>query len=445
MSLKASLISIFTILSLFFGLWASAIDLQEQKYKADNFTFVAKQTVQDGIKKFIFESELGEPVVQADVGQRVVVTIENQLQQSFTIDFHGIKLSDIAFEKDEANPFLINPNQTKSFVFTPSQQGTFWFHPTYDQHNLLDMGLYGAIVVNSPKIKIPADREFLFFVDDAYLNKTNQIVSEIQYPEKDVENFKRIYQFNWQDSIQIKTPKNSLLRMHLINTSRTQTFVLEAEKLTFLILGYDIGFLTQPHQAQKVMIPPGSRLDVLLFVDGDFNSYPLYNYTFDKKHRIGEIAVVGSITSREADYLSLKNSKLNLQFDSYDNKKPKRDYELQIKEKRGKRWIVWKSKWTKYPSGAKKFRLQKGEFYKLRIINKTSTLHPIQIVNQNLSLIFRGGFRTYKNWGYRDGFLLMPLEVVIVGFVAQADGEWMTNTSFSQFNSKNIGDLIQIK
>jgi FtsP/CotA-like multicopper oxidase with cupredoxin domain len=69
------------------------------------------------------------PLVDAKVGDTVIVHFKNSLPESATIHWHGVRVP-APMDGTQATQSEIPPGGTFEYAFTLRDAGLFWFHPT---------------------------------------------------------------------------------------------------------------------------------------------------------------------------------------------------------------------------------------------------------------------------------------------------------------------------
>ncbi|KZF23935.1 multicopper oxidase [Xylona heveae TC161] len=111
------------------------------------------------------------PPITADVGDRVLVNVNNQLgNQSTSLHFHGLYMNGTT-EMDGVvgvTQCSIAPGQSFLYNFTVDQPGTYWYH-SHERGQYPD-GLRGPLIVNDPKspFKDDYDEEVVLTFSDWY-------------------------------------------------------------------------------------------------------------------------------------------------------------------------------------------------------------------------------------------------------------------------------------
>jgi multicopper oxidase len=103
------------------------------------------------------------PVVRANIGDELAVTVSNRLDHPTSVHWHGVALRN---DMDGAAPATpnIGAGQTFTYRFSVPNAGTYWAHP----HTGLDadMGLYLPVIVDDPTERGHYDTEWIVVLDD---------------------------------------------------------------------------------------------------------------------------------------------------------------------------------------------------------------------------------------------------------------------------------------
>jgi FtsP/CotA-like multicopper oxidase with cupredoxin domain len=103
------------------------------------------------------------PVIRANVGDDVAVTLANRLPEPTSVHWHGIALRN---DMDGVTPASGNIPAGGDFTyrFSVPDPGTYWFHPHVGVQT--DYGLYGALIVDDPTATAAYDLEWIVMLDD---------------------------------------------------------------------------------------------------------------------------------------------------------------------------------------------------------------------------------------------------------------------------------------
>ena len=218
------------------------------------------------------------PLLEAHVGDRVIVHFENDLAEPTTIHWHGLRIS----SDMDGNPMIqppIPPGGTFTYDFTVPDAGTFWFHPHFLSIEQIERGLYGAIlVVGDKEPKFSAER--VFVLDDIRLDPDNQI-SKFETSGMDLMmgRFGNTLLVNGQTTaIAGVTPQRSVERWHLVNAAGARVMTVSVQGASWRVIASDGGLLPEPYTANTIDIAPGQRYDLEVIYDQAVPSVKLLNY-----------------------------------------------------------------------------------------------------------------------------------------------------------------------
>ena len=110
-----------------------------------------------------YNNQLPGPLIRADVGDEIAVTVDNGLDHASSVHWHGIALRN---DMDGASPATPNIESGSSFTyrFSSPYPGTYWAHP----HTGLDTdyGLYVPVIIDDPAEAGRYDAEWIVMLDD---------------------------------------------------------------------------------------------------------------------------------------------------------------------------------------------------------------------------------------------------------------------------------------
>jgi len=116
------------------------------------------------VSGFAYNEVNPAPTIRARRGSRVIIDVDNQLEAPTTIHWHGLH---VPFDMDGVvwMGAPIGAGETFRYEFVVSQQaGTYWYHPHFDTERQVDLGLYGAFVIEDP-VEPASDLDAVVFFD----------------------------------------------------------------------------------------------------------------------------------------------------------------------------------------------------------------------------------------------------------------------------------------
>ena len=213
-------------------------------------------------KVMAYNDRIPGPLLVARVGDRVIVHFQNDLPETTTIHWHGLRISS---EMDGSvmiqDPVPAGGSFTYDFVLPDA--GTYWFHPHAATIEQIDRGLYGAIVVTeSAPPKFTTER--VLVLDDIRLDAASQI-APYAYSGHDVMmgRLGNTLLINGQiEPVRGVAPLRSIERWRVISSSTARVFELSVEGAGWRVIASDGGLLPEPYAPGRLVVAPGQRFDL---------------------------------------------------------------------------------------------------------------------------------------------------------------------------------------
>jgi FtsP/CotA-like multicopper oxidase with cupredoxin domain len=111
------------------------------------FTLTAQMTTIDSQQAWTYNGVLPGPELRVQQGDRVQVTLQNNLPESTTIHWHGVHLPNAADGVAGLTQDAVQPGQSFTYDFVAQDAGTYWYHAHQDTESQLPKGLFGALIV----------------------------------------------------------------------------------------------------------------------------------------------------------------------------------------------------------------------------------------------------------------------------------------------------------
>src|SRR5437762_3042597 len=109
------------------------------------------------VEAWAYNDQVPGPQIRVKEGDRVRVTIKNELTESTAIHFHGLELPN----DQDGVPFItqppIKPGQSYSYEFTVPNAGSHMYHSHHNSATQVGLGLLGAFIVE-PKDPLPIEK-----------------------------------------------------------------------------------------------------------------------------------------------------------------------------------------------------------------------------------------------------------------------------------------------
>ncbi len=209
-----------------------------------------------------YNDVLPGPLLQARVGDRVIVHFTNELSEPTTIHWHGLRISD----QMDGSPMIqapVEPGQSFTYDFTVPDAGTFWYHTHAHQIEQLERGLYGAIVVH--EAELPAfSTERVFVADDIRLDTENQIAPfNASGPDIGMGRVGNTLLVNGAEApIAPPIARGAIERWRFISANNALSYGLRVTGADVRVIGTDGGLLPEPFTLDRVEVAAGQRYDL---------------------------------------------------------------------------------------------------------------------------------------------------------------------------------------
>jgi FtsP/CotA-like multicopper oxidase with cupredoxin domain len=208
---------------------------------------------------YAYNDMLPGPTINAIVGDTVRVTLVNELAEPTTIHWHGVH---VPFEMDGStwkyDP--VQPGDSYTYEFTATKSGTFWYHPHFNTASQVDLGLYGAFIVEAPtEPKVDKDMTLIF---DSWKEFAGSAAGAKHAPRQ--HEIVEQWLVNGKELPTFSVAGGTLLRLRLINASNSGYLDLRLPEI--LHIASDQGLLPSLQTPDTLLLGPGDRAEVIVRV-----------------------------------------------------------------------------------------------------------------------------------------------------------------------------------
>ncbi len=142
--------------------------------KGPEVTLVAKEEKQklgNGVivPVWTFNGSSPGPEIRVKKGEKVKVTLKNELSAPVSIHWHGYPVPNNMDGIPGVTQDAVEPGKSFTYEFEANVPGTYWYHSHQDSVNQLDRGLYGALIVEDTKEKY--DKDYTLMLDEWVTDK----------------------------------------------------------------------------------------------------------------------------------------------------------------------------------------------------------------------------------------------------------------------------------
>ncbi|WP_052351563.1 multicopper oxidase family protein, partial [Deinococcus pimensis] len=211
------------------------------------------------------------PELHVRVGEHVRITFRNTHTQPHAIHLHGI--TSLAQEMDGVphTSHEVLPGQSFTYEFVATEPGTHAYHCHFQTNVHLDMGMYGALVVDPPEgTREPWTKEHTLILDEWDSRQDPNAATHDVHPDLFLVNGRTFPLIP-----DVNVPKGETHLLRLINLG-SEPHSMHLHGNDFLVIAKDGHDLPLPYRADTLPILPGERYDLL--VTGRDGAFPFHDH-----------------------------------------------------------------------------------------------------------------------------------------------------------------------
>ncbi|MHB1171995.1 MAG: multicopper oxidase family protein [Lacisediminihabitans sp.] len=212
-----------------------------------------------------YNGGLPGPTLFLRPGDRLNVTLDNQLAAATNLHVHGLHVSP---QGNSDNVLLaIEPGTSFDYEYLlPGNHppGVYWYHP-HHHGSVADQvfgGLYGAIVVADPD-PIPTTRERVLVVSDISLDTSGRVPAASPM-DRMAGREGNLVMVNGRLNPHLTARPAERERWRIINACVSRYLRLRLDGQHLQLLGIDSGRFASPQDVDEVLLAPGNRADLLV-------------------------------------------------------------------------------------------------------------------------------------------------------------------------------------
>jgi len=217
-------------------------------------------------------------------------------------------------------PFLgqkpIRKGESYIYEFQVTNVGTSWYHCHVDSAHHVDMGMYGAFIVEPNREKLEYDREYIMILDEwptahvhvhqapepleehdehgimtmhsesppLHEHKTDKVLKRDWYPEtypphQDIYDGFTINGRSFPFTEPLIVKQGEKVRIRFINAGYMEHF-MHTHSHKFIVVARDGSYVNEPQKIDTVGIGPGQRIDIILEADNQ-GTWPFHCHRLD--------------------------------------------------------------------------------------------------------------------------------------------------------------------
>jgi len=239
---------------------------------------------------FAFNDQYPGPLLEIPQGAEITVDLTNALDQPTTVHWHGVRL-DNRFDGTPdltQQPVPLGGHFTYRLRFPDA--GIYWYHPHVREDVQQELGLYGNMLVRSPRPDYfsPAHREEILMLDDLLINDDGLVPFGADAATHALMGrFGNVLLVNGEPRYSLSVEKGEVVRFYLTNVSNTRAFNLSFPGARMKVVAGDVGNFEREAWVESVVIAPAERYVVHVKFDAQ-SAVPLLNRVQSLDHLFGK-------------------------------------------------------------------------------------------------------------------------------------------------------------
>lgn len=223
----------------------------------------------EDLEFFSYNGMFPGPTLEVNKGDRVIVHFKNELGETTTIHWHGLRIPD----EMDGSPRVQDPVANDDYFtydFVVPDAGTYWYHPHVRSHVQVERGLYGAVVVHDTDVDPSYDNERVIILDDVLIDGSGNFPAPFSEHMEAMHGRSGNYLLtngNWSLLSEGQAEQGQVERWRIVNTANARTMSIGISGASFRVIGTDGGLLDQPYTTQRLQLPVGQRYDVEVSYD----------------------------------------------------------------------------------------------------------------------------------------------------------------------------------
>jgi uncharacterized cupredoxin-like copper-binding protein len=212
-------------------------------------TSVVKWEVEPGkfVDAWAYNGVVPGPTIHVSVGDKVRVVLHNQLPESTTIHFHGVKVPNAMDGVPDITQPAVKPGQSFTYEFTAQEPAVGMYHSHYDAAKQVANGLAGAFLVGEMPLPqgVTVSQEIPMVLNDA--GTIGYSLNGKSFPA----------------TAPVVATQGDWVEVQYFNEG-TQIHPMHLHGMPVTIIAKDGLPLATPEQDDTVMVAPGERYTILI-------------------------------------------------------------------------------------------------------------------------------------------------------------------------------------
>jgi FtsP/CotA-like multicopper oxidase with cupredoxin domain len=211
---------------------------------------------------FGFNGQYPGPLLWVPQDAEIVVDFTNRLDQPTTVHWHGLRLDNRFDGVPHVTQEPVPAGGRFAYHLRFPDAGVYWYHPHVREDVQQDLGLYGNMLVRSPRADYygPAHREEVLMLDDLLVADHGPVPYGAETATHAMMGrFGNVFLVNGEPSYALTVHRGEVVRFFLTNVSNTRTFNVSFPGARMKVVGSDVGVFEREAWVESAVIAPAER------------------------------------------------------------------------------------------------------------------------------------------------------------------------------------------
>lgn len=214
------------------------------------------------VTMYAFNGQHPGPLLMVPQHAEIVVQLRNALDQPTTIHWHGVRLDNRFDGVPDLTQAPVAPGGRFTYRVRFPDAGIYWYHPHVREDVQQELGLYGNLLIRSPRpdYYAPANREEVLILDDLLLTDSGIVPFGAEAATHALMGrFGDVMLVNGEPGYQLDVRRGEVVRFFLTNVSNTRTLNLSFPGARMKVVASDVGSFDSEAWVESVVIAPAER------------------------------------------------------------------------------------------------------------------------------------------------------------------------------------------
>ncbi|MCR4341471.1 MAG: multicopper oxidase family protein [Gemmatimonadaceae bacterium] len=236
-----------------------------------------------------FNGQYPGPLIRVPQHAEIVVQFTNRLDQPTTVHWHGVRLENRFDGVPDLTQEPVQPGGSFTYRVRFPDAGIYWYHPHVREDIQQDLGLYGNLLVRSPRADWfgAANREEVLMLDDLLVGDDGLVpFGREAATHAFMGRFGNVFLVNGEPGYRLSIRRGEVVRFLLTNASNTRAFNLSFGGARMKVVASDVGNYEREEWIESVVIAPAERYVVHVRFD-EPGEIALLNRVYGLDHFLG--------------------------------------------------------------------------------------------------------------------------------------------------------------